>query len=324
MKGRLFSVLALVATALLVVACGGREAQMAAPMESAEFFAEEGFAGAVAPEMFNDAVADRDFAVVTGDTAAQQPLPAGQERLIIRTADMSIIVTNTDESLAAIAAMAEANGGWVVNSHVFEVSDSAKGGTITVRVPAEGFDSALDAIAALAVEVEALSTSGQDVTEEYVDLESRLANLEATADRVRDFMDETRNVEEALAVNQELSRLEGEIEVIKGRMQYLSQSAAFSTITAHLTPDELAQPIQVDTWQPGGVFKNAVEALVNALQGLADFLIYFVVAVLPILLIIAIPIGILIWLLRRWRARRRAGDEAAVTAAEESTVEETD
>lgn len=302
--------LVLVLMAGLATACGRAASEQMGidryPMEAA---VEEAayYAGEAAPSMGADVAYEFEMveseAVVTSDTASFQD--AGIDRLIIRTADMSIVVTDTEESLARIAALVESNGGWVVSSYVFQAEQDAKSGTITVRVPAEGFQSALDAITALAVEVQSLSTSGQDVTEEYVDLEARLGNLEATAERVRGFLDETRNVEEALAVNQELSRLEGEIEVIKGRMQYLSQSAAFSTITVNLTPDILAQPVQVGGWQPGGVAKQALEALISGLQTLANVLIWLVIYVLPIALLIGIPVYLIVRaIVRRRRAKR--------------------
>jgi hypothetical protein len=256
---------------------------------------------------------DADLSNLTAEEALAQQ---GQQRLIIRTADMSIVVSDTEDALARIAAMAEDNGGWVVNSNVFQASETAKTGNITIRVPAAGFQSALDAIQALAVEVNSLNTGGQDVTEEFVDLESRLANLEATAERVRAFLDETRNVEEALAVNVELSRLEGEIEVLKGRMQFLSQSAAFSTITVNLTPDVLAQPIEVGGWQPQGVAREAIEALISTLQGLASALIWFAIYFLPVLLLLLVPILVIVWLIRRIRRRRTPTTTANTRAAE--------
>jgi hypothetical protein len=214
--------------------------------------------------------------------------------------------------------MAESSGGWVVSSNVFQSSDTSKTGFIEVRVPAEGFQSVLDAISGLAVEVTNLSTSGQDVTEEFVDLDARLGNLEATAARLRTFLDEAETVEEALAVNMELSRVEGEIEAIKGRMQFLEQSSSFSSITVNVTPDELAQPIQVGGWQPQGVAKDAIEALVNILQIIATAAIWFVLVPLPILLVLAIPFVLLIWVIRRLRRRER------VAAAPAPTPEKTD
>lgn len=283
-----------------------------------EAYAVESMPG-VAPAL--PPMAEPDFAVseesmafdtVEGEISNAQP--SADSRLIIRTGDISVVVSDTDAALDQIAGMAESNGGWVVSSYIFQADENAKSGTITIRVPAEGFQSALDAISAMAVEVQSLSTSGQDVTEEYVDLDARLGNLEATADRVRAFMDEAETVEEALAVNQELSRLEGEIEVIKGRMKYLSESSAFSTITANLTPDILAQPVKVGGWQPVGVAKEALEALINGLQGIANVLIWLAIYVLPIALIIFIPLFFLVRYLLR---RSRAHDEAAETAAKE-------
>lgn len=235
-----------------------------------------------------------------------------EERLIIRTADLSLVVEDTEEAIATIGRMAEENGGWVVSSNVFQYNENAKTGDITIRVPASGFNSAIEALKGLAVEVTSESTTGQDVTEEYVDLSARLENLEATADRVRSFLEEARDVEDALAVNQELSRLEGEIEVIKGRLQYLSQSAAFSTITVHLTPDVLAQPIEVGGWRPQGVARDAIEALIETLQIIASALIWLAIYVLPIALIILVPL----WLLLRFVLRRRRQRQMAAAAGE--------
>ena len=297
---------------LALAACGN------SPAESAEFM------GAAAPEppAAEMALEEAEMGLAfqrdsASDASLNQSEPV-QSRLIIRTADMSIVVTDTEEAMQTIVQMVESNGGWVVDSSVFQYDERAKTGNMTVRVPAEGFQSALDAIQGLALEVTAISTSGQDVTEEYVDLSARLANLEATADRVRTFLDEAQDVEEALAVNQELSRLEAEIESLKGRIQYLQQSSAFSTITVNLTPDILAQPIQVAGWQPEGVVRNAIEALINALQALLSLLIWLLIFVFPIVLLIGIPLWLTVRYIRRRRARRKAAkSEMTETAVQD-------
>ena len=306
MKRRVGYLVGLLVLALVIVACGGRAYDSAAVTRTAsETVVEE-----AAPQAYD---AESDFSMAAGSTVANAPAAelaqpaqpvADQERLIIRNADMSIVATDTEAALAQIAAMATNGGGWVVSSNVYQSSETSKTGYIQIRVPSEGFQSVLDAIAGLAVSVESLSTSGQDVTEEYVDLSSQLTNLEATAARVRTFLDDATRVEDALAVNAELSRLEGEIAVTKGRMQYLSQSAAFSSITVNVTPDELAQPIEVAGWQPRGVAKEALESLINALQSLANLVIWLVVFVLPVLLVVAIPL-LIIFLLIRWLRRRQ-------------------
>jgi hypothetical protein len=302
--------------ALLFAACGNRAAQDMAGVEAPMMAPEADFAG----EMMEESAAGVAF---NRDSTVTQDLPitegGTQERLIIRTADMSIVVPDTEEAMASIAQMADENGGWVVNSSVFQYDETAKTGNITVRIPAEGFQSFIDAIQLMSVEVTRISTSGQDVTEEFVDLSARLENLEATAARVRNFLDEAKDVEDALAVNQELSRLEGEIEVLKGRLNYLDQSAAYSTVSIDLTPDILSQPIQVGGWRPQGVARDALESLISALQTLIDIAIWLLIFLLPIALIIGIPLWLLIRFIRR---RRRQRKEQTAQVQEETNEEE--
>lgn len=238
------------------------------------------------------------FTVVQNEVIVQSG--EAQERLIIRTGDLRIVVEDTEASLAAIGDLANQLEGWVVSTNVYQVGE-AKEGSITIRVPSTQFDAAMAQIKAMALEVDGETTLGQDVTEEYVDLSARLQNLEVTAERVRNFLDSAQDVEEALAVNAELSRLEGEIEAMKGRLQYLSQSAAFSSITVGVTPDILFQPIEIAGWRPEGVARDALEALVNALEGLASFLIWVAIFILPLVLIIGLPV----WFIGRRLLRRR-------------------
>ncbi len=271
---------------------------------------EAAFAPRAAPEIMEEAPVEAEAADgafqddVNFGTSLAVAQESGQERLIIRTGDMSIIVTDTESAMNTIAQMTEENGGWVVSSNVFQYSEEAMTGNMSVRIPSKGFDSFLEAVRQMSVEVTRITTSGQDVTEEYVDLSARLENLEATADRVRSFLDEAKTVEEALEVSRELSRLEGEIESMKGRLQYLQQSASFSSVNIDLTPDVLAQPLEVGGWQPQGVVRKSLESLIAALQTLVDAAIWFVIFVLPLALIIAVPVWLIIRFFRRRRANR--------------------
>ncbi len=298
----------LIILSIVMTACGGSAADYApAEMPAAEerdaYSETSSESFAVAGEA--ETIAYDSDAAGFASQPAEPSLPT--ERLIIRNADLSLVVADTDEAIATITNMVESNGGWVVNSNVYQYSDDAKTGSITVRVPSSGFTNALDAMKAMAVEVLNESTSGQDVTDEFVDLSLQLENLEATADRVRSFLEEARNVEEALAVNQELSRLEGDIERIKGRKQFLSESASYSSITVQLTPDVLSQPIEVAGWQPKGIAREAIEALLGALQSTVSFLIWVGIYILPLGLLYGIPLWLVIRLVVRWRRRRRAG-----------------
>ena len=280
-------------SAFVLIGCGG-----AAPMSESAYAPE--YAGADIAYEESEIAYDGDLSSakvsdgiaapspIDAPAAQQEPAAQAQERLIIRTGNMSITVADTEETIEQISSLVNAMGGWVVSSNSFQYGSGVRG-TLTIRFPAENFSQMGIDIKTLAIEVNNESSSGQDVTDEYVDLASRLKNLEATADRVRAFLDDTENVEEALAVNVELSRLEGEIEVIKGRMKYLSQSAAFSTLTIELWPDEIAQPIEIDRWLPFEVAEEAIEALATTLQGLANFTIWLLIYILPIGLIIGAP-----------------------------------
>ncbi len=243
-----------------------------------------------------------------------------QERLIIRNADLSIVVDDTEETISAIEALVNGAGGWVVNSNAYQYGDY-KRGSISVRVPAEELDSFIKEIRSLAHEVTSQNISGQDVTEEFVDLKAQLENLQATADRVRTFLDETKNVEEALAVNVELSRLEGDIERIIARMNYLEGSARFSAVSIEITPDELNQPITIGKWEPQGTAKDAIEALVESLQWFIDALIVIVIYLLPMALITFGPIYLFLrWLLKR-RAKLRTAEQTATHTEPKETAQ---
>ena len=280
--------LAFILLIFLLVACG--QAQ-----ESRDF---EG--GAPAPGApVEEPAAEEAESGGQDETAAGQDGQV-QEQLIIRTGNLEIVVEDTEATIDEIARRAAASGGWVVSSNVFQ-SGEAKSGSTTIRVPVDQFDAMVEQIESMALEVLNTSASGVDVTEEYVDRQARLQNLEATADRVRSFLEDADDVEEALAVNAELSRLEGEIESIRGRIQYLEQSAAFSTITVRITPDALSQPIEVGGWRPAGVARDAIEALITALQGLATIAIWIIIVLLPLALLVLIPLWVIYLVIRRRR-----------------------
>ena len=244
---------------------------------------------------------DEELRIIGPDT---QP----QERLIIRNADLTVVVDDTVESMAAIEQLVKGVEGWIVASNIWEY-EGVKRGNISVRVPFDQLDSFLSDVRALVNEVTNESISGQDVTEEYVDLQAQLTNLEATADRVRSFLDEARTVEEALDVNRELGRLEGEIERITGRMKYLESSARQSLVSIDMIPDELARPVTVGGWRPEGTARDAIQLLVNTLQGLADVLIFLALFLVPVAFVLGAPVFVLIRLRRRRRKKQAQAGE---------------
>lgn len=233
-----------------------------------------------------------------------EPFSPVAERMIVKTATISITVRDTQEALGQVSALAGELKGYVVTSSSRYEGDRLFA-TVTIRVPATSFDDALTRLRKIASKVDSENTSGQDVTEEYTDLTAQLKNLEATEAQLLKFLDRTQNVDEALKVYRELTNIRGQIERIKGRMNYLEKSAAMSTITVNIRPQPKDEPIvKEEGWQPLRVMRDALRALVSALEGIANVAIWIVLFLLPILLVLLAPF-ILIWLLWLWSRKRR-------------------
>ena len=269
---------------------------------------------APAPEIVEVAVTrvvevEKEMAVMEEASYADQPSAgvsgAAIERLIIRNASLSLTVPDTEAALDEINAMVDELEGYVVEANLYQYQEGLQA-HITLRVPAESLDVALERVRGLATEVRSESISGHDVTEEYVDLQSRLRHLEATEERLLEFLDEAEDTEAALAVYEQLRQIEGEIEQIKGRIQYLEQSAAMATVSLDITPDELAQPIQVGGWHPQGTLRDAFQSLIRVLQFLVNAAIYIFFLIIPVAVAIAAPFVVLFLIVRAIVRRRRA------------------
>lgn len=245
------------------------------------------------------------------EAPAEEPRAPGQaadsavtERLIIRNATLDIVVRDTDEAVDEIGAMTEELGGYVIESSLRSYQEGVRA-YLRIRIPAESLNSALERIREQAEEVNSENTTGQDVTDEYVDLQSRRRHLEATEERLLAFMDEAEDTEAALEVYDRLQKIQAEIEHVKGRMQYLQESAAMATITINITPSRLAQPLQVGGWRPEGTLRDAFESLIRVMQFFVDALIVIVVLIAPVIVVIALPLVGAFFLIRGLVRRRR-------------------
>jgi hypothetical protein len=263
-----------------------------------------------------------------GGAAPAAPLPAqGQttvssdtsnqaiERIVIKNANLTISVSDPSKSMVAISKMAEEMGGFVVSANVYKETLSSGAevphASITIRVPAEQLNTALDKIRAQSNQDPiSESANSQDVTNEYIDLQSRLKNLEAAEADLTKIMDQAYKTEDVLSVYNQLVSIREQIEVIKGQIKYYAESAHYSAIGVELIADAAVQPIEIGGWQPQGVAKQAVEALIRSLQFLFNALIWIVIYVLPVLLalfvIFVLPFILIIRAMVRRRARRKA------------------
>src|SRR3990172_1158745 len=155
------------------------------------------------------------------------------DRMIVRTGSMALVVDDVAVAIQQISNMAGSFNGYVVSSNVYQNNERLFG-SISFRIPAERFDGAITALRALAVEVTSETTNSRDVTEEYTDLTSRLKNLEATEDQLLKILAKAEKVEDILAVQRELTNVRGEIEQTKSRMQFLERTSETSLIDVSL------------------------------------------------------------------------------------------
>ena len=227
------------------------------------------------------------------------------DRLIIRDGNLALTVEDTlatQQDIEKIVAEMTAEG-------AFLVSNNARAGyegespyvNIVIRIPATKFDEIMDRLANMAVKVDERTESAQDVTAEYVDVKARLETLEAARDRLLQIMKESATTADLLLAEQQLTQREAEIESLKGRMQYLTESARLSSITINLSPYQPSQPLGTN-WRPAETTRRAFDTLVNSLRGFADFMILFVIAILPWLLFF----GAIWWGVARVVKKRRA------------------
>jgi hypothetical protein len=287
--------------ALLITACSPALKSELVPMAPAgdAYLAEEGYFAAPME------------AEISRQTGAGAPSVASDaQRIVIMNANLSISVADPAETMKAIAQMAEEMGGFVVSSELFQTRNQSgqqfPQARITVRVPASRLNEAMETIMADASEVLSENSTGQDVTREYTDLQSRLRNFEDAEAQLREIMGSATKTEDVLNVFNQLTYIREQIEVVKGQIQYYEQAAALSAISVNISADAALQPLTIGGWQPVGVARDALQSLINSLQWLATAIIWIVIGLLPVLLIIFVPLYLIFRSIRRWRRNRKA------------------
>lgn len=254
------------------------------------FDATGGIEKAVAPELVQEAA--------QGET---EEVSSPSERLIIKTGNLSLLVTNVRESVGKIHELAESMGGFITNSSISEIEEKEGQlrATVTLRVPAEKFGETLETLKNAAVKVKSENITGQDVTEEYTDLQSRLANLEATEEQLLQIMKRAGVIKDVLEVQRELNNVRGQIEQTKGRIKYLEESAKLSSVTVYLATEEEELPIVEERWRPLAAAKSGLRALFSFWQAIGDNVIYWAIFLSPIIII-----GFAILLFKKLRPKK--------------------
>lgn len=270
-----------------------------APSESAA----PGEDAASAPRMASDE-SGAGGADKTATTAG--PTAAGVTRRIIKTGEMTVEVEGLPAALDKARGIADKAGGYVADLNVTEDSEGRRNGSVTVRVPAEKFDEVFKALQGIG---EALSynESAQDVTEEWVDLEARIANKQEEEAALLALLKRKGELADILEIQRETFRVRGEVEQLEGRLRYLKNQVSLSTISVSLIEPGIAAVADQGPWRVVYHLRTAWRTLVRILEGLLYVVIYVTIAGS----VVWIPLGLVIWWAVRRSRRRRAAAEAA-------------
>ena len=271
----------------------GEPQSLSAPSQSAIGQFDLGTPSGLTPPVSNlaskEIASTRESAGTTNDTAS---------RMVIKSGSLSMVVKDVAKTAKDILEYTKEKKGWVVSSTIGE-QELVPYGQITIRVPAEKFDEAMEYAHGLAEKVKYENTAGEDITEQYTDLKSRLRNLEAAEEELLNIMKRSGKIDDILAVQQELTRVREQIELLKGQMQYLDQSVRMAAITVNLALSEDLLPIPpAEKWQPVYVLKQAWSSLHNALRGISYFIIWLLVYA-----IIWLPLAVIVWAI--WKLIKR-------------------
>lgn len=286
----------LLLVAALVFSSGCARADRAAPSASMEA------APAAAPTSGSPATGGQ-----AKPGANATPTPADTRR-IIRVADVGLETDSPDDAQKKITALADATGGFVVSSdtqrYKGEDGSESVSTTIVFRVPSTAFESTLEKLRAIGTRVASEKVTGQDVTEEYLDLEARLRTQRAIEEQYLSILKEAKTINDTLAVQQKLGEVRGEIERAEGRRRYLENQTSLSTLTVHLSKHIEA----VDAEGPGfgRSVKRAAHDSVDVAVGIVNGIIRTIGVLLPIFLLLVLPVYLVIRFFVRRRRRLRA------------------
>lgn len=238
--------------------------------------------------------------------------PIQDQRKVIYNADLRITVEKLQNTMETVRKMVEAKGGYIVESNTNTGERGYEDGMMTVRVPMNGFRPFLQEVKDLSEGSPHESVRGEDVTEEYVDLSSRLTAKKQVRDRLESFMNEAERTEDLLKISSDLARVQEEIEQIEGRLNFLKNQSDYSTVTIQFEVKNLkAEKLQtndLNTWKKTKMlFMETVNFFVSAIS----FIVVALFGLAP-LWIVVIPVVFWIWR-RKKRQKKKPGSPTSMT-----------
>ncbi|WAA10111.1 DUF4349 domain-containing protein [Fervidibacillus albus] len=302
MKKRIFIMIAFL-SAFILVACsgespsGGEEvrnnSQDMAMVEDAEI----GYTG---DDGQGDSEEDGGYVDESVDVSDENDISA-VDRKIIYTAYLQIEVKDYEQAVDEISLQATKIGGYVVESSMSSTSKEVIRGQLTVRIPQEQFQMFIEQVKNVSNRVVTSSIQGQDVTEEYIDLESRLKSKRIVESRLQTFMENAEKTEDLLAISKDLAEVQEEIESIIGRMNYLENRSDLATVTINLTEKNVEISSELNTWERT---KEQFKKSINFLLTTFSTFIVFLMGNLPVLIFIGI-LGFIIYFIAKKRIKGR-------------------
>jgi hypothetical protein len=240
---------------------------------------------------------------------ASQAAPVPVARKIIRNASVTVEVEVPADAQRKLASVAEQRGGFVVTSESKRHGGSTSNApayevvSMEMRVPSEHFDAVINEIRGVGGTVVEEKITGQDVTEEYIDLEARIRTQRALEAQLLELLKRAESVQEALGVQREIANVRTVIESVEGRRRFLESQSSLSTIKVTLRPSAL-----LSSAGTSGFFYGLKRAISNGLEVASDItvgLVTFFVALIPVLLLLVLPAVLIARSVLR-RVRRRA------------------
>ncbi len=257
----------------------------------------------------NSTDAGRSTSQIAKDSASapQSELGSGTpeniviDRKTIQNADLSMKVQDVTAAIDQIIALANQNGGYTVNSHISR-NDQQVSGRLSVKVPQDNLLPVIAAIADLG-EITDKTITTQDVTQEYYDAQARLKALQTKEERLLGLMDKAANVTELISIESELGKTRSDIEVLTGRLQYLTNVTTYSLINI-----TLVQGLPGTIQAPQGTLGRAWQGFVSSISGLinfADNVVVFLFTALPWLAVLTLLFLLGWYFLKRFRVRKQ-------------------
>jgi len=292
-RGRTGLIIAVIATLVVVVGCAGAASVAQNEGDTSGGGTTTDLAFGSAPEA---APAGTD--IKGGGDGTQLYDAARPDLLVIKTGSLELQVAGVEDATAAAAKAIDALGGYVSGSEQYGDAEDLTA-SITYRIPSEHWDDAVAALRGLAIKVLTAQTQTQDVTGQVVDLSARIDNLRVTEQALQSIMTKATKIADVLAVQAELTTVRAEIERATAEKQHLQEQASLSTLTVRfsLQPDPIG--LSKQKFDPGDQVDRAVASLVEVLQGLATAGIWVAIVWLPILLALALIVGLVVMVLRR-------------------------